>query len=95
VSIARALIKNPEILIFDDCLSAVDTKTESEILGNLKRIMKDKTAIIISHRVSAVKDADLILVLNEGSIVETGTHIELLAKKTKYAELYQSQLIED
>ena len=95
VSIARALIKNPEILIFDDCLSAVDTKTESEILGNLKRIMKGKTAIIISHRVSAVKDADLILVLNEGSIVETGTHIELLAKKTKYAELYQSQLIED
>lgn len=95
VSIARALIKNPELLLFDDCLSAVDTKTESEILRNLKRIMNDKTAIIISHRVSTVKDADHIIVLDDGMITESGTHQQLLDKEGRYAQLYQSQLVEE
>lgn len=95
VSIARALIKNPELLVFDDCLSAVDTKTESEILRNLRRIMRNKTAIIISHRVSTVKDADHIIVLDNGKITEAGTHQQLLEKGERYAELYQSQLLEE
>jgi ATP-binding cassette subfamily B multidrug efflux pump len=91
VSIARALIKNPEILIFDDCLSAVDTKTETEILTNLKQIMKHKTSVIISHRVSSVKDADYILVLNQGEIVEEGTHKQLIDCGGRYFELFESQ----
>ena len=91
VSIARALIKNPEILIFDDCLSAVDTKTETEILNNLRRIMKNKTSIIISHRVSSVKDADYILVLHEGEIVEEGSHLQLIERSGRYFELFESQ----
>lgn len=95
VSIARALIKNPDILLFDDCLSAVDTKTEAEILSNLKQIMKGKTAIIISHRVSTVKDANHILVLDNGLIVEEGTHQQLMALNKRYAELYTSQMLED
>jgi ATP-binding cassette subfamily B multidrug efflux pump len=95
VSIARALIKNPEILIFDDCLSAVDTKTEAEILNNLRKIMQNKTAIIISHRVSTVKDADMIMVLDDGIIVERGTHAELMKNENQYAVLYESQLIEE
>lgn len=95
VSIARALIKNPELLIFDDCLSAVDTKTESEILSNLKQLMRHKTAIIISHRVSTVKDADHIILLNQGEIIEQGTHDALLLLNGSYTELYQSQLLEE
>jgi len=95
VSIARALIKNPDILLFDDCLSAVDTKTEAEILSNLKQIMKGKTAIIISHRVSTVKDADHILVLNNGVIEEEGTHQQLMELNKRYYELYTSQMLED
>jgi ATP-binding cassette subfamily B protein len=95
VSIARALIKNPDILLFDDCLSAVDTKTEAEILSNLKQIMKGKTAIIISHRVSTVKDADHILVLDNGVIEEEGTHQQLMALNKRYHELYTSQMLED
>lgn len=91
VSIARALIKNPEILIFDDCLSAVDTKTETEILTNLKQIMKHKTSVIISHRVSSVKDADYILVLHEGGIVEEGSHLQLIERGGRYFELFESQ----
>jgi ATP-binding cassette subfamily B protein len=91
VSIARALIKNPEILIFDDCLSAVDTKTETEILTNLKQIMKHKTSVIISHRVSSVKDADYILVLHEGEIVEEGSHLQLIERGGRYFELFESQ----
>lgn len=95
VSIARALIKDPEVLIFDDCLSAVDTKTEEEILGNLTRIMRNKTSIFISHRVSTVKNADHILVLDSGEIVEEGSHHELMQQEGAYFDLYQKQLLEE
>ena len=93
VSIARALIRKPKILIFDDCLSAVDTQTENEILGNLKRVMKDKTSIIISHRVSSVKIADKIVLIEDGTIIEQGSHDELMALKGKYFELYEKQTV--
>ena len=95
VSIARALIKEPKILIFDDCLSAVDTKTEEEILSNLSKIMKDKTSIIIAHRISTIKNADQIIVLEDGEIIEQGTHYELLNNKSAYAEMYDNQLLEE
>ncbi len=95
VSIARAIIQNPRILIFDDCLSAVDTETEEVILGNLRRIMKGKTSVIISHRVSSVKDADTIIVLDGGEIIERGTHQDLMQSKGAYYELYQKQLLEE
>ena len=88
------LIKEPEILIFDDCLSAVDTETEDIILTNLQEVMKDKTSIIISHRVSSVKNADTILVLHEGEIIEQGTHEELIEVKGNYYQTYQNQLLE-
>lgn len=94
ISIARALIKDPELLIFDDCLSAVDAKTETKILENLKRIMKDRTSIIISHRISAVKDSNMIAVFDEGKVVEKGTHKELLELKGLYYDIYEKQLIE-
>merc|ERR1711916_162021 len=77
VSIARAIIKDPKILLFDDCLSAVDTETEEEILSNLYRISRDKTTLIVSHRVSSVKNADQILVLENGKIIQQGAHNEL------------------
>ncbi|WP_449439845.1 ABC transporter ATP-binding protein [Pedobacter steynii] len=95
VSIARALIKEPKILIFDDCLSAVDTRTEEEILNNLGRIMNNKTSILIAHRISTIKNADKILVLDDGQIIEEGTHNELLQKGGAYAEMYQNQLLEE
>lgn len=94
ISIARALIKNPELLILDDCLSAVDAKTETKILKNLKRIMKDRTSIIISHRISAVKDSILIAVFDEGRIIERGTHNELLENKGLYFDIYEKQQLE-
>lgn len=91
VSIARAIVKNPPILILDDSLSAVDAVTETKILSNLKDIRKDKTAIIIAHRLSAVKDADEIIVLDEGHIAEKGTHAELLSKGGIYYDIYKEQ----
>ncbi len=92
VSIARALTKNPSIMIFDDCLSAVDTKTENTILNNLKKLMENKTSIIISHRVSSAKLADYIIFIDEGEIVEAGTHKELMNNNGIYAENYEKQL---
>jgi len=91
VSIARAVAKSPKILILDDCLSAVDTKTENVILTALKRIMQNSTSIIISHRVSSAKLADQIIVLDDGKIVESGNHETLMNQKGVYAELYEKQ----
>lgn len=92
LSIARAIARNPKILILDDCLSAVDTQTENTILTNLQRIMQDRTSVIISHRVSSAKLADFILVLDEGQVVEQGTHSELVEQNGIYKGLYEKQL---
>ncbi|TXD48305.1 ABC transporter ATP-binding protein [Polaribacter sp. IC073] len=94
VSIARAIIKNPKILIFDDCLSAVDTETEERILANLKKVSKNKTTFIISHRVSSAKNADKIIVLDEGQIIQQGTHNQLITQEGYYKDLYEQQLLE-
>ena len=94
VSIARALIKNAPILLLDDCLSAVDTETEETILNNLLAYCKDKTTIIVSHRVSSAKNADQIIILEEGKIIEQGTHNQLLDKNGYYKQLYLKQLSE-
>ena len=91
ISIARALIKDPMILLFDDCLSAVDADTEEKILAHLNRISQDKTTCIVSHRVSSVKNADKIIVLKEGEIIQQGTHKELLKKAGHYRELAEKQ----
>ncbi|MFN0159373.1 MAG: ABC transporter ATP-binding protein [Bacteroidota bacterium] len=93
-SIARAVMRKPKILILDDALSAVDTYTEEEILNRLRRVMKDRTSIIISHRISTVKDADMIIVLNEGRIIEQGTHDALVKQSGIYSELHRKQLLE-
>ena len=95
VSIARALIKSPQMLVFDDCLSAVDTKTEEEILSNLGKLMKGRTSVLIAHRISTIKNADKILVLDNGRIIEEGTHEELLNSGKAYAEMYQNKLLEE
>jgi len=93
-TIARSLVIDPKILILDDSFSAVDTHTEEEILKNLKTFMKERTSIIISHRISTVKDADIIIVLDKGTISEEGTHDELLTLNKLYAEIYYKQLLE-
>lgn len=95
ISIARALVRKPQIVVFDDCLSAVDARTEKEILGNLGLFLQDKTAIIITHRIFTLFDFDTIVVLDEGKIVETGTHDELLSHNGLYAYLYEQQLQQD
>ncbi len=95
LSISRAIIKEPQILIFDDCLSAVDTRTEEQILNNLSRIMKNKTSILIAHRVSTIKNADKILVMEDGEIIEQGSHEELIALRGSYFELFEKQLLEE
>lgn len=92
ISIARAIIKSPNILLFDDCLSAVDTETEEQILKNLNDISKGKTTIIVSHRISSAKNADMIIVLDKGKIVQSGTHEKLLKSDGYYKELYLKQL---
>jgi len=94
VSIARAIIKNPKILIFDDCLSAVDTETEERILANLESVSKDKTTFIISHRVSSAKNADKIIILDDGEIIQQGSHNQLINENGYYKELYEQQLLE-
>ena len=92
ISIARAIIKEPKLLILDDCLSAVDTKTENVILENLKKIMIKKTSIIISHRISSVKLAKNIIVIENGKVIEEGDHKTLLEKKGNYYKLYKQQI---
>ncbi|MCL4148478.1 UNVERIFIED_CONTAM: hypothetical protein GTU68_015214, partial [Idotea baltica] len=94
VSIARALLKDPEIYLFDDCLSAVDTETEEEILENLKKASRNRTTLIVSHRVSSAKNADRILVLEDGTLFQEGTHDDLIAVEGYYKSLYLNQLSE-
>jgi len=94
-AIARALLRRPKILILDDALSSVDTYTEEKILGRLRGVMRERTSLIISHRISTVRDADLICVLDEGRIIEQGTHDELLALGGEYSDLYERQWLEE
>lgn len=94
VSIARAMIKNPEILILDDSLSAVDAKTEAKIIENIGRVRNGKTTIITTHRLSAIQHADHIIVLDDGKIIEEGTHAELLQSEGWYKEQYDRQQLE-
>ncbi len=91
ISIARALVKNPSVVIFDDCLSAVDAKTEKEILGNLNNYLQDKTAVIITHRIFSLLSFDKIVVIEGGVIAEQGTHKQLLHAKGYYADMYNRQ----
>ena len=94
-TLARALVMDPPVLILDDCLSSVDAQTEAEILRGLRSILKEKTCLIISHRISAVKEADEILVLDDGRIIERGSHDELVRRGGVYAELYQQQRLSE
>ena len=94
-AIARAVIREPRILILDDALSAVDTYTEEKILSGLRDVMRSSTTLIVAHRISTVKDADLICVLDHGRIVERGSHAELMRLGGAYADLYERQLLEE
>jgi ATP-binding cassette, subfamily B, multidrug efflux pump len=94
-AIARAIIRNPRILVLDDALASVDTQTEDQILNHLREVMKDRTTIFISHRVSTVRNADRIAVLHNGTIAEYGTHDELVARNGYYTDLYNKQLLEE
>ena len=88
------MIKKPQVIILDDSLSAVDTKTENAILGHLEENLKETTTIMISHRISSILNADTIFYLEDGSIIEKGSHAELLALKGRYADMYQKRLLE-
>lgn len=94
-ALARAVMADPEILILDDALSAVDTYTEDEILSRLRGVMRERTSIIVAHRVSTVRDADQIFVLDAGRIAERGSHDQLVARGGLYAALYRKQLLEE
>ena len=94
ISIARALIRKPKLLIFDDCLSAVDTETEENIIKSLNNLKYSTTSILVSHRISSIKNANKIIVLNDGEIEEYGTHEELISKNGYYKQTYNQQLIE-
>jgi ATP-binding cassette subfamily B protein len=94
-AIARAVAKDPRILILDDALSSVDTYTEAEILKRLRGVMRERTSIVVAHRISTVKDADEILFLDEGVVAERGTHRELLERNGLYAAMYRRQLLEE
>jgi ATP-binding cassette subfamily B protein len=94
-AIARAIVIDPKILILDDALSAVDTYTEEEILSRLRGVMRQRTAIIVSHRISTVREADQIFVLDRGRIVERGTHDQLIDLEGLYADLHRKQLLEE
>jgi ATP-binding cassette subfamily B protein len=91
LAIARALIRKPKVYVIDDCLSALDTQTEKEILGNIHQLTRDTTTIIISHRISSVMHADQILVLDHGRLVASGTHDSLLNAGGYYFDIYQKQ----
>jgi len=95
VSIARALLKNPTILLLDDCLSAVDTDTEEEILKYLKKFTKNKTTLIVSHRISSLKHADQIVVLENGKIIQQGKHADLIESEGYYRALHEKQQRDD
>jgi len=96
LAIARAVARDPKILILDDALSSVDTYTEEKILAKLRGVMRGRTSIIVSHRISTVRDADLICVLDEGRIVDTGTHAELIRRGGLYADLYhREEMVEE